>query len=114
MPPTTGKAQALQDIDTEVESIAYAYVLASSSEEDDYEEDIEDLHFMQEVTISDRYLLSRDSAGQHNVNILETYIQDYPDSANLTLFCMHRASIILATFKYWPMLVEGLIGCRAR
>ncbi|RPB26863.1 hypothetical protein L211DRAFT_866320 [Terfezia boudieri ATCC MYA-4762] len=78
MPRTSGKAQALQDIDTQVESIGYAYVLASSSEEeDDYEEDIEDLLVMQNVIVSNRYLLSRDTAGHHNVNILETYIQAY-------------------------------------
>lgn len=63
MPRTLGKAQALKDIGTEVEGIAYAYVLASSSaEDDDYEEDIEDLLVTQEVIISDRYLFSRDSA----------------------------------------------------
>ncbi|RPB26996.1 hypothetical protein L211DRAFT_834666 [Terfezia boudieri ATCC MYA-4762] len=68
MPQTPGEAQALQDIDTEVESIAYADALASSSaEEDDYEEDIEDLLVMQDITRGDIY-----SAGQHNVNILET------------------------------------------
>ncbi|KAF8459084.1 hypothetical protein BGX38DRAFT_1264779 [Terfezia claveryi] len=75
MPRTSGKAQALRDIDTEVESIAYAYALASSSEEeDDYEEDIEDLLVMQKIIISD----SRDSARQHNVSILETIFKTTP------------------------------------
>jgi len=56
MPRMSGRAQVLQDIDTEVEAIAYAYALASSSEEEEeYEEDLEDL----------RYLLPRSSAGKH-------------------------------------------------
>jgi len=33
MPRTPGRAQVLQGIDTEVEGIAYAYALASPSEE---------------------------------------------------------------------------------
>ncbi|KAF8422260.1 hypothetical protein EV426DRAFT_706456 [Tirmania nivea] len=68
MPRTSEKTQVLQDINTELESIAYAYAYASSSEEEDeYEEDIEDLVTIQDVIVSDRYLLSRDSAGQHVV-----------------------------------------------
>jgi len=44
MPRMSGRAQVLQDIDTEVEAIAYAYALASSSEEEEvYEEDLEGL-----------------------------------------------------------------------
>ncbi|KAF8454980.1 hypothetical protein BGX38DRAFT_1267596 [Terfezia claveryi] len=80
MPQTTEKAQALYQIETEAENTVYADALASSSEdENDYEEDLEDLLTLREVIASDRYLLSRNtSAGRHDIDLLEAYIQDYP------------------------------------
>ena len=57
MPQTSGGAQALQDIHTEVESIAYTYALgSSSSEEDNYEENLEDFLAIQDIITSDWYL----------------------------------------------------------
>ncbi|RPB25364.1 hypothetical protein L211DRAFT_836696 [Terfezia boudieri ATCC MYA-4762] len=94
MPRTTEKAQALYLIETEAENTVYADALASSSEdENDYEEDLEDLLTLREVIASDRYLLSRNtSAGRHDIDLLEAYIQDYPNTAFLSLFRMYRAS----------------------
>jgi len=44
------------------------YALESPSEQEgDYEEDLEDFLNIQEVIISGRYLLSRNSAGRHNI-----------------------------------------------
>jgi len=83
MPRMSGRAQVLQDTDpeVEVEAIAYAYALASSSEEEEeYEEDLEDLLNVWEAIISNRYLLPCSSAGKHDTNILEIYIQNYPDT----------------------------------
>jgi len=92
----SGRAQVLHDIDPEVEAIAYAYALASSSEkEEEYEEDLEDLLDVRVAIISNSYLLPRSSAGKHDINILETYIQNYPDTTFLNLFRMQR--IILAS-----------------
>ena len=77
MPRTAERAQALLEIDTEIEGTAYAYVFASSSgEEDGYEEDLEDLFDMRDHISSHRYL-SRD-AGRLNSDVLEVYIHDYP------------------------------------
>ncbi|RPB19968.1 hypothetical protein L211DRAFT_895539 [Terfezia boudieri ATCC MYA-4762] len=94
MPRTTEKAQALYQIETEAENTLYADALASSSEdENDYEEDLEDLLTLREVIASDQYLLSRNtSAGWHDIDLLEAYIQDYPNTAFLSLFRMYRAS----------------------
>ena len=56
--------RALYQIQTEAENTAYAYISASSLEED--EEDLEDLLIIPEFIASDQYLLSRNtSLGQH-------------------------------------------------
>jgi len=60
-----------------------------SEEENDYEEDLEDLLAIREVIASDRYC---DSAGWHDIDILEAYNRDYPDTAFLMLFRIYRAS----------------------
>jgi len=44
---------------------------------------------------------------------LEIYIQNYPDTTFLNLFHMHRASF-WQVVEYWLVLVEKIIGCRAR
>ncbi|RPB18390.1 hypothetical protein L211DRAFT_854165 [Terfezia boudieri ATCC MYA-4762] len=95
MPQTTETAQALYQIEIEAENTICAYALASESEdENDYEEDLEDLLTLREVIASDRYLLSRNTGAgrRHDIDLLEAYIQDYPNTAFLSLFRMHRAS----------------------
>jgi len=47
------RAQVLQDIDPEIEAIAYAYALVSSpEEEEEHEEELEDLLDVREAIIS--------------------------------------------------------------
>ncbi|RPB29807.1 hypothetical protein L211DRAFT_832507 [Terfezia boudieri ATCC MYA-4762] len=52
----------------------------------------EDFLIMREVIAFVRYLLSRNTiAGRHDIDLLEAYIHDYPNTAFLSLFRMHRA-----------------------
>ena len=64
MPRTTERAQALLEIDTEIEDTAYTYVFASSissGEEDDYEEDLKDVFDMRDYisSLNSIYLVMR-------------------------------------------------------
>ena len=72
MPRTTERAQALLEIDTEIEGTAYAYVFAfSSGEEDDSEEDLGDLFDMRDHISSHRYLSRDASAGRLNSDVFQ-------------------------------------------
>ena len=90
MPRLSQKSELLEGIQTAIESTAYAYLLASSSEEDEAEEDAGDLLIMHEAVDSERYLSRGESAGRHGADSLEGYIHRYPESAFLSLFRMHR------------------------
>ena len=95
MPRVSEKAQALQGIQEAIEITAWAYLLASSfEEEDDVEEDLEDLLDIREVIASQRYISCgvHGSAGHHGDDSLEAYIRVYSEEAFLRLFRMHRAS----------------------
>ena len=57
------------------------------------EDDLKDLAIIYDVITSKRYLASRDStAGRHADDSLEAYIRQYPVTAFLALFRMHRSS----------------------
>ena len=92
MPRTSDKHDALCDIETFIKSAICDYLLASISEEEDAEEDIEDLLCIHELLVSYRYLSHDNSAGCHSDDYLEAYIHQYPDPVFLTLFHMHRVS----------------------
>jgi len=69
------------------------YTTPYGSEEDEYEEDMEDLFTMCEVISPNWYLLLRNvSAGRHNVDFLEAYMREHPENAFLVLFRMYRIS----------------------
>jgi len=90
MPRTSEEAHALEDIEASLETAACAYILASDSEEEEeLEDDIEDLLLVQEIIASH---LPDASAGKHDIDILEAAIREYPETAFLALFRMHRAS----------------------
>ena len=99
MPRTTERGQALQAIESALESTVLVYLMESSCEEDDFpvhefEENIGDHLAIQEAIASSRYLYRGDSAGRHasHSDSLEEYIQHYPEAAFLALFRMHRTS----------------------
>jgi len=102
MPRTSQRARALQYIDTAIECLIYADVLAVSSSEDEEDEDVEDIESFGDIesllvvraSIARQrcYLPRNTSAGRHNVDALEAYIQQYSEIAFLTLFGMHRNS----------------------
>jgi len=103
------KAQVLRDIDTAIEVAAHAYLLASDKvEEEEMEEleEIEEEHIQDLLTVQDtiaihRYLIHDVGAGRHEIDVFKAYIYQYPKTAFLGLFHMHRAS-------FWQ-LVEILI-----
>jgi len=103
MPRTSQRARALQDIDTAIECLVYADVLAVSTSEDEEDEadvedteifgDIESLLVVRASIARQHYYLPRNtSARRHHVDVLEAYIQEYPETAFLALFRMHRDS----------------------
>ena len=82
------RAQAPADIDAALQSAACTYLLASGREEEEQEEEhIQDLLAVQELITVHRYLSREDSAGRHNIDILEAYIHEYPEPA-----CLHSRS----------------------
>jgi len=93
----------LQDIDTAIECLIYADVLAVSSSDDEEDEDVEDTEIFgdTESLLVVRASIARQryyppqntSAGRHHVDVLEAYIQQkYPETAFFALFRMHRNS----------------------
>jgi len=102
MPRKSQRASALQDIGTAIECLIYADILAVSSSEDKEDEDVEDIESFGDIesllavraSIARQcyYLPQHTSAGRHNVDILEAYIQQYPETAFFALFRMHRNS----------------------
>ena len=90
MPEIFERAHALQEIDTAIECMVYAYVLASDpNEEDDALEDIEQLGSIWRVITSNRYLYRNQNRLS---DVLNDYIFEYSDIAFLALFRMHRES----------------------
>jgi len=85
MPRTSQRARALQDIDTAIECLVYADVLAVSSSEDEEDEDVEDTEIFGDIEsllvvrasiARQRYYLPRNtSAGRHHVDVREAYIR---------------------------------------
>ena len=98
MPRTSKRAHALNALEDAIELVTYAYLLASDDEDNDNEqqdedeEDIEELLEIHEMIVSHRYLSHNTNAGRISFDILEAYIHEYPDSAFLALFRMHKAS----------------------
>ncbi|KAF8447048.1 hypothetical protein BGX38DRAFT_1142992 [Terfezia claveryi] len=98
MPRISERAQTLQDVDAAVEIAACTYLLASDEvEEEEIEEEIEEEHIydllaVQEIIGTQRYLSHDTSAGRPDIDVLEAYIHEYPETAFLALFRMHRAS----------------------
>ncbi|RPB21775.1 hypothetical protein L211DRAFT_417526 [Terfezia boudieri ATCC MYA-4762] len=89
------KAEILQDIHATVETTACSYLLALDEveeEEEIEEEHIQDLLAVQEIIAAHRYLSRDTSAGRPDIDILNAYIYEYPETAFLALFRMHRAS----------------------
>jgi len=85
MPRTSQRARALQDIDTAIECLICTDVLAASSSKDDVDEDGKDIESFGDIesllvaraSIARQhyYLPQNTSAGRHNVDVLEAYIQ---------------------------------------
>ena len=95
MPRISERARALENIEDAIKSAVCTYLLVSDEEEEEEkkEEDIKDLFDAHDMIISHRYLSHDMSAGRHaNIDILESYIHEYPETVFLALFCMHRAS----------------------
>jgi len=93
MPRTSQRARALQDIGIAIECLICADVLAVLSSDDEDVEDIErfgDIESLLVVRASiarQRYYIPQNtSAGRHNVDVLEAYIQQYPETAFLDYF----------------------------
>ena len=108
----------LESIEDAIETAVCSYLLVSEGEEEAEEqnrEDIEDLLQVHEIVASHRYLSHDTSAGRQDIDILEAYIREYPETAFLALFRMHRASFwqlveVLTKAsgeKYW----DGRPGC---
>ena len=92
------KAQALEGVDVAIEVAAYAYLLASDGvgdgeieELEEIEEHIQDLLAVRDIIATHWYLSHDVGAGRHEIDILEAYIYQYPETAFLALFRMHRA-----------------------
>ncbi|KAF8430308.1 hypothetical protein EV426DRAFT_13256 [Tirmania nivea] len=94
MPQTSEKAQILEDIDTAVETTVCFYLLASDEEEEEEikEDHIQDLLAVREIIAIHWYLSYDTSADRHDIDILDVYIYEYPETAFLALFRTHRAS----------------------
>ncbi|KAF8419774.1 hypothetical protein EV426DRAFT_676658 [Tirmania nivea] len=93
MPRKLEKAQTLDDIDAVVKISACSCLLASDAEDQEVEEEhIEDLLEVQVSLLLTGIFPHDASAGRHDIDILNTYIYEYPETAFLTLFRMHRAS----------------------
>jgi len=100
MPRTSERAQALEDFDAAIEVAAYAYLLGSDEVEEEEVEELEeieaehiqDLLAVRDIIATHRYLSRDVGAGRHEIDILEAYIYQYPETAFLALFRMHRAS----------------------
>ena len=79
--------QALYQIETEAKNTTCAYYLVSLLEKmGDYEEDHED--YARSYCLSDYHLA-------HDIGILETYKQNYPNTAMFSL--PHASSLVLIT-----------------
>ncbi|RPB28319.1 hypothetical protein L211DRAFT_375731 [Terfezia boudieri ATCC MYA-4762] len=81
----------LKDIDAAIETAACSYLLASDeAEEEDIEEQIEDEHIQDLLAVQEIIAapnLSHDtSAGRHDIDVLDAYIYEYPETAFLALF----------------------------
>ena len=95
MPRIFERAHVLESIQDTIETSVCSYLLASESEEEEaeeQEEDIEDLLEGHEIVTSHRYLTRDTSAGRLDIDILEACIREYPETAFLALFRMHRES----------------------
>ncbi|KAF8464241.1 hypothetical protein BDZ91DRAFT_259311 [Kalaharituber pfeilii] len=93
MPRTSEKAQIEQAVTTAIETHAMSMLLDSEEDEHDYEL-LEDLLMLDFIVSNHRYLYSRKygSAGSHNFDVLDTVIEEYPESAFKSLFRMQRPS----------------------
>ena len=97
MPRISERARFLESIEDAIETAICSDLLASKDEENEIEkeedeEDVEDLLELYEMVSSHRYLSRDTSASRHDIDILEAYIYQYPETAFLALFRMHRAS----------------------
>ena len=97
MPRISEWSQALQDIDTALETAAYEYHSLSPLIDENTNENtaikgyIQDLLLMHDTISSTRYLF-KGRAGRYAGDSLEGYIYEYPDMSFLHLFRMHRAA----------------------
>jgi len=98
MPQTSERAQALEDIDATIKVAAYTYLLGSDEvEEEEVEEfkkseveHMQDLLVIRDVIADHRYLSHDASADRYEIDILEAYIYQYPETAFVVLFRMHQ------------------------
>ncbi|KAF8425244.1 hypothetical protein EV426DRAFT_708869 [Tirmania nivea] len=87
MPRTSENAQILEDIDAAIEMTACFYLLASDEEEEEIAEDhIQDLLAIREIIAAHRYLSHDTSTSRYDIDILDAYIYEYPETAFLGLF----------------------------
>jgi len=101
MPRRSERAQVLKDIDAAIEIAACSYLFDDVEEKEEEKEHIQSLCAVQEVIAAHGYLSRDTNAGRHEIDTLEAYIREYPESAFLALFSMHRTS-------FWH-LVEVLL-----
>ena len=100
MPRLSSRRAFLNDIEAYLESLIWQDIVeytffADEDDEEDWNEDaaeeIEDLWEVYALVSGKRYWMDRTlSAGRHEGDTLYRLIYDYPDSAFLTMFRMHR------------------------
>ena len=120
MPRISERAKVLESVEDAAVFASCVYLLASDEEEeeeedeeaeDEEEEDIRELLEIHEMITSCRYLSRKASAGRVNIDILDTYIHEYPKTAFLALFRMHKESFwklveiltLVGGDKYWDL-----------
>ncbi|KAF8415423.1 hypothetical protein EV426DRAFT_579075 [Tirmania nivea] len=99
MPRTLERAQVLHDIDAVLVAAASSYLLASDEVEDqmegdkmEEESDVEDILEVQDIIAAYRYISRDASTRRYEINVLDAYIHEYPETAFLALFRIHRTS----------------------
>ena len=104
MPRTSERGQVLHAIETAVESTAFVYLVESSSEVDELEEDIEDLLIIQDG------IDTFESTRHHGNDSLEAYIHYYPLLHCSVCTIHHFGSLFNYSLKQLKMTTTSLLG----